>query len=219
MRLKKIVQLACAALAIGASVAAQAATVNFEDQSYNFHNTNFVSDGYKFVTNAPYSYAITTNQQVCSPGCPLSGSMELLLPFGPATVTMTAASGSTFSLNSFLAAGSFNQGSAYDPTTVTITGLLASGGTVTESFGIAASSSNSTLPFTLETANASFADLTSVTFTSSGSSHSVYNGFTLDDIVVNKPSTSAVPESSSMVLMFAGLGMFGIAARRRQIRG
>lgn len=219
MRLNKFVQVACAALAMGASVAAQAATVNFEDQSQNFYNTNFVSDGYRFVANDPYGYAITTSQQVCSPGCPLSGSMELLMPFGPSSVTMSAASGSTFSLGSFLAAGTFNQGAAYDANTITITGLLASGATVTESFGIAASSGSTTLPFTLETVNASFANLTSVTFTSSGSPYSLYNGFTLDDIVVDTPTTSAVPESSSMVLMLAGLGMFGIAARRRQIRG
>ena len=156
MSFKNIVQLACAAIVIGASAGAQATTVNFNDQPVNYFNINFVSDGYRFVTSGPFGYAVTSDQQACSPECPLSGSVELLLPFGPSSVTMTAANGAAFSLGSFLGAGTFDQNSNEDPTSITVVGQLASGGTVSESFNIVASGSGP-LPFTLETANASFA--------------------------------------------------------------
>lgn len=218
MNFKNIVQLACTAVVIAASTGAHATTVNFEDQPSSGYNTNFVSDGFRFVASGSYGLAFTTSSNVCSPSCPVSGSMELLLPYGPSSVVMTSATGAAFSLDSFLAAGTFNQGAQVDATTITVTGVLASGGTVSESFGIATSGTGS-LPFTLETANASFADVTSLTFTSSGASNTAFDGFALDDITVGAPLTSAVPESSSVALMLAGLGMLGIAARRRQSRG
>lgn len=215
MNIKKIAQLVGLAAAIGGSAAAHATVVNFNDQGNNYGNTNFVSDGFRFSTSSPFGSVFTTSSQVCSPACPVSGSVELLIPYGPSTVTLTAANGSPFDLTNFLAAGTFNLsswGPNYDPTTITITGHLVTGGTVTESFGIA-SSGNGALPFTLESANASFTNLSSVTFTSSGSDFPIYNGFALDDVNV-----TAVPENSSTALMLAGLGLVGLVARRRKAR-
>lgn len=214
MNIKKIAQLACLAAAIGGSAAAHATVVDFNDQPIKYDNLDFVSGGFRFQTSDAYNYAFTTNQQVCGPACPMSGSIELLMPLGPVTTTMTAANGSPFDLTSFLAAGTFNQtfqAPNDNPTTITIVGHLVTGGTVTESFQIVSSGAAGPLPFTLESANASFTNLSAVTFTSSGAEASVYNGFALDDVNV-----SAVPENSSTALMLAGLGLVGLVARRRK---
>jgi len=217
MNFKNFIQLACTTIVAVASAGAHATTVNFEDQSLNFFNTRFDSDGFNFANSGLYGYAVTTSSNVCSPACPVSGSMELLMPYGSSVVVMTSATGGAFSLGSFKAAGTFDQNNSNDPTTITVAGLLASGGTVSESFSIVSTGSGS-LPFTLETANASFADVTSLTFTSSGAQNATYNGFTLDDITVGAPLTSAVPESSSIAMLLAGLGVLGVAVRRRQSR-
>jgi hypothetical protein len=216
MNIKKIAQLACLAAAIGAGTAAHATVVDFNDQPYSYQNTNFVSNGFRFVSSGPFGYAFTTASQVCSPECPVSGSTELLMPYGPSSVTLTAANSSPFDLASFMAAGTFDLsswGPNYTPTTINVVGHLVTGGTVTESFQIASTGSGP-LPFTLETANASFTNLSSVTFSSSGSAYDIYNGFALDDVNV-----TAVPENSSTALMLAGLGLVGLVARRRKARG
>jgi hypothetical protein len=67
------------------------------------------------------------------------------------------------------------------------------------------------LNFTQFFANGSFSNLVSVTFSSSGSSWEGMNGFTLDNIVA-----LPVPEPASYAMLFAGLGLIGMMARRQR---
>ncbi len=215
MQFDQIARHASLAAVIGLTTCAHAAVVDFNDQP-DVKTTDFVSDGFHFVIDNPFGIAYTTARQICSPECPVSGSVELIDAYGPSTVTMTSASGATFSLNSFLAAGSFNFGTD-GPKTVTVTGQLASGGTVSTYFRISdigSGDGSGPLPFILETLNSSFAGLTSATFSSSGALYQTFDGLTLDDIAVNVPK-APVPESSSTALMLAGLALVGLLARPR----
>lgn len=212
MQLRQATRILLAS-AVAATATAHATVVNFNDQAQWGNTANFVSDGYRFVTTSAVSNILTA-VQVCGPACPVSGSMELLLPYGPSSVTMSAANGHVFNLDSFLGAASFDfndNGFTSDlPTTLTVTGRLAAGGAVTQSFALATIGSGP-LPFTLDTLNSSFNGLSAVSFSSTGSADALFNGFTLDDIKV-----SAVSESSSLAMMLGGLGALGAMVRRRR---
>jgi VCBS repeat-containing protein len=124
--------------------------------------------------------------------------------FAPATITLTQTDGAAFSLLSIDLARNF----AFDPApTVTFTGTLASGGTVTESFSVTtpsgAPSSFQTFSFT------GFTDLASVSWDQAGPTAGLSQ---FGDIRLS----AAVPEPSSLALASVGvLGCLLLAWRRR----
>ena len=216
----RFVNSALTLLLAGVPVFGVAQTVTFEDVP-SHTSGSFVSAGFNFVANG--SSAAAFLGQYCGPACPDNGTTMLISPYGDvgqgqSTVTMSKAGGGSFSLLSFDGAGSFNfnvvawNDPSLIPLSIDVTGSLVGGGTVRQSFAIDNSQNQSG---TLNFSNYSFSgfkNITSVTFSASGSSSAVFNGFTLDNI-----SVSAVPEPESFALMLAGLGILGLAVRRRPI--
>jgi hypothetical protein len=130
-----------------------------------------------------------------------------LAAFAPATVTLTQIGGNPFSLLSIDLARNF----ALDPAPmVTFTGVLAGGGSVTESFSVTSSSP----PNTFQTfAFAGFGDVTSVSWNQSDVNQGVHQ-FTN---VVLDASPASAPEPASLTLFSFGLvGLAGCRLRRRR---
>lgn len=130
-----------------------------------------------------------------------------LAAFAPATVTLTQIGGNPFSLLSIDLARNFS----LDPApTVTFTGGLAGGGSVTESFSVTSSSP----PNTFQTFHfTGFGDVTSVSWNQSDLNQGVHQ-FTN---VVLDTSPASVPEPASLTLFSFGLvGLAGCRLRRRR---
>jgi hypothetical protein len=196
--------LACAAVM---STQAHATTVDFEDVPA-YSQGGFSSNGFDF-TLVGNGAAITPTGSYCGPQCP--DNMDA------ASLTMTKAGGGLFGLSSFDGAGAFNfgDGSTFIPNQIDVTGVLAGGGTVYQSFLIDKSTgANGSLNFTSYAFSSGFNNLVSVRFSSSGSDDPDYNGFSVDNI--NATAVTAVPEAETYAMLLAGLGMMGVVARRRK---
>ena len=206
--------LACAAVV---STQAHAAIVDFEDVPA-YSQGGFSSNGFDF-TLAGNGSAITPTGSYCGPQCPDNGTNYVVAPYNmdAASLTMTRAGGGLFALSSFDGAGAFNfgDGSTFIPNQIDVTGVLAGGGTVYQSFLIDKSTgANGSLNFTSYAFSSGFNNLVSVRFSSSGSDIPDYNGFSVDNI--NATAVTAVPEAETYAMLLAGLGMMGVVARRRK---
>ena len=206
--------LACAAVV---STQAHATTVDFEDVPA-YSQGGFSSNGFDFVLVGDGS-AVTPTGSYCGPQCPDNGTQYVVAPYGvdAASLTMTKAGGGLFALSSFDGAGAFNfgDGSTFIPNQIDVTGVLAGGGTVYQSFLIDKSTGSSGgLDFTSYAFSSSFNNLVSVRFSSSGSAIPEFNGFSVDNI--NATAVTAVPEAETYAMLLAGLGMMGFVARRRR---
>ena len=217
MNLKTLTANALFACGAILSIHAQAVTVDFEDVPA-YTDVDFSSNGFDFSLVGDGA-AITSTGAFCSPQCPDNGTRYFVAPFGPETtsLTMTKIGGGLFGLSSFDGAGAFNfgEGSNSIPNQIDVTGVLAGGGTVYQSFQIDKSTgSNGGLNFTSYAFSSGFTNLVSVRFSSSGSEWAEYNGFSVDN--VNAIAVSAVPEVETYGMLVAGLGVMGFIARRRR---
>jgi hypothetical protein len=206
--------LACAAVV---STQAHATIVDFEDVPA-YSQGGFSSNGFDF-TLAGNGAAITPTGSYCGPQCPDNGTNYVVAPYNmdAASLTMTRAGGGLFALSSFDGGGAFNfgDGSTFIPNQIDVTGVLAGGGTVYQSFLIDKSTgANGSLNFTSYAFSSGFNNLVSVRFSSSGSDNPDYNGFSVDNI--NATAVTAVPEAETYAMLLAGLGMMGVVARRRK---
>lgn len=129
-----------------------------------------------------------------------------LAAFSPATITLLQTSGNPFSLDSIDLARNF----AFDPApSVTFTGILAAGGTISQTFAVTTSSP----PLAFQTFNfTGFTDLTAVQWDQG------VDGIHQFGNVHLTPSTSSVPEPSSMALLVAGIAVIGGCASRKKAR-
>ena len=178
----------------------------------------FSSNGFDFILVGEGAI-VTPTGSFCGPQCPDNGTLYAVAPYGidSASLTMTKAGGGLFGLSGFDGAGAFNfgDGSSSIPNQIDVTGVLAGGGTVYQSFLIDKSTGgNGSLNFTSYAFSSGFNNLVSVRFSSSGSDFPQFNGFSVDNI--NATAVTAVPEAETYAMLLAGLGMMGLIARRRK---
>jgi hypothetical protein len=209
--------LACLIFSI--PLQSNANTITFQNvpTSTIFNNGTFSSGGFNFsvATNVAY----VTGVQYCSPLCPVNGSQFFLAPYA-ATLTMSQTGGGTFGLTGFDGAGAFNfnvpgWGSQFIPTQINVIGQLSGGGSVSQSFLIDKTTNPAgTLNFTSYLFNSAFTNLTSVAFSSSGSTNPTFNGFSVDNIITGG---NAVPAPATSALLLTGLGLIGFTRRRKTL--
>lgn len=208
--------LACGAI-LAVQAQAHAMIVDFEDVPA-YIEEDFSSNGFDFILVGEGA-TVTPTGSFCGPQCPDNGTKYVVAPYSTdsASLTMTRSGGGLFGLTGFDGAGGFNfgDGSTFIPNQIDVTGVLAGGGTVYQSFQIDKSTgSNGGLNFTSYAFSSSFNNLVSVRFSSSGSADPQFDGFSVDN--VNATAVTAVPETETYAMLLAGLGMTGFVARRRR---
>jgi hypothetical protein len=164
---------------------------------YSSQGFTLTSTSGGFVFNSPD----TGNGSPQPPGTnPFYAGANGLAAFAPSTITLTQTGGGPFSLLSIDLARNF----AFDPApTVTFTGTLAGGGTVSDTFTVTNPSTFQTFNFT------GFSGLASVSWDQPVFTDGLHQ---FSNIHLSTP----VPEPSSLVLLASGgIGLFGYARLRK----
>jgi hypothetical protein len=144
-----------------------------------------------------------SNSSLSSTGGNYTGSTALFSNYRDEPVVLTQADGGAFNLYSIDIANLFTQSvSPFSQTTstITFTGLLRSGGTVTQLYTTTADDLLHTVNFS------SFNDLTSVSWVQEGMPYHQFDNVTVSPTAVPEPGTIAV----------LGLGALGLLRRRRR---
>ncbi|TWT42599.1 PEP-CTERM motif protein [Thalassoglobus neptunius] len=179
-------------------------TAGFQDNGFNFTSTS---------TNGIFG-AATASPLFMNPIGPDNGSNRYLISHSDDTViSMTQANGNPFSLLSFMGGEAHIGVLSLWASDIQVTGFLAGGGTVTETFALDGIHDGAGgLPdFQQFNLSGSFSNLTEVQFRGLGGNTSLF--YTLDNISVDT-SVAPVPEPSSMALL--GIGSIGLFLRRRR---
>ncbi len=205
---KKIATAVAIAATLLTVAPAQATVIDFNAlplHTWFQSGTVMTNNGFAIRSNSAGSYqGIVGNTYTCGPACPDNGT-NYLLAHG-AGFNFAAVKGSAFSLNSFHGGEAHMGATGLWAKNIQVTGTLASGGTVVQSFALdwiqdAQGPAADFQQFNLN----GFSNLTSVSFTGIGGN----NFFTLDNLNV-----SEVPEPASFALL--GLGLLGLALSRRK---
>lgn len=200
-----------ATLTLGAGTASSA-IVGFEDLAVspggNFISGDLVSSGFNFDSSANHLHrsnnAFSGN----------SGSTFLVIDDfdGSNVLTMTQVGGAAFSLSS-MGLGEWNPGGGL-ASAVTVTGLLAGGGTVQTTFSLdGVVSDGTTNNFQTFNFGSGWSNLLGVQFDATAGTGSSY--WALDNISVGA-ANAAVPEPATLALV--GLSLAGLAVTRRGSR-
>ncbi len=161
---------------------------------------SFVSENGFTVADMPTGNGLRSVAPDGGFGLNYTGSVALFNFAEGGITTLTQNSGGPFNLNRIDLANYLVQALIAGGDTVNFTGHVRGGGTVTQSFTLAASDALQTFAF-----NASFTNLTSVTFVQDD----IGNQF--DNIVV-----TPVPAPSSLAVFTGLAGIGGLALRRRR---
>jgi hypothetical protein len=198
--------------------AAQAVTVDFEGLTNSFVITNSISSGGLTFTASTGQVGVIANGNICSPICPDSGSASFI--FGspatfPASVSPLVITGANaFSLSGLDYAELGPAGYGANSLSLTITGILAGGGSLSRQLEIdqIIDGPGGVNDFQRVMFDSVFAQgvFSSVEISGARADAST-GGFSLDNLVV-----SFVPEPSSWSLMILGFGAVGAAMRRRR---
>lgn len=170
---------------------------------YSSQGFDLISSSGGFVFNSPD----TGNGSPQTVGNnPFYAGANGLASFSPATITLLQSSGDPFSLLSIDLARNF----AFDPApSVTFTGILAAGGTISQTFSVTTSSP----PLTFQTFDfTGFTGLTAVQWDQPSFTAGLHQFGNIN----LSPDTSSVPEPSSLALLAAGIATIGGYARRKK---
>ena len=189
--------------------------IDFESQTLDW-TTGFQDNGFDFTSTSSAGLfgAATASPLFLNPIGPDNGSSRYLLSHNADTViSMTQANGNPFSLLSFMGGEAHLGVSTLWASDIEVTGFLAGGGTVVQSFALDGihDGAGGQPDFQLFNLSGSFSNLTEVQFRGLGGNTSLF--YTLDNISVDT-SVSPVPEPSSMALL--GIGSIGMFLRRRR---
>jgi hypothetical protein len=205
--------------ATGAPVSAGNIVLNFSDIGAENPEPTSVSSPYQsqgYTLTSTNGWAFNSpdrgNGTTQTPGSNLYyAGANALAAFAPATITLTQTNGNPFSLLSIDLARNFE----FDaPPTVTFTGTLEGGGTVTDTFTVTTLPPPSPPAFQTFTFTG-FDDVTSVSWDQPQFPEPLHQ-FT-NITLATTPFIDPVPEPSSLIL--AGVGALGLAFLARQRRG
>ena len=201
MMFRRLFKLAAATAVLGASAAANATVVNFDSLAnsgqYQFagDGTTYAENGLTFTSNFASSQALLVwGAQSGNDADPLGAT--LAQNYFSQYLTISKTGGGAFTLNSIDIADVYNRGYAdtVNYTWVDAGGSHSSSVTLDDQVG-------------LQTFDFNLSGVTSFALEASGT-------FQMDNVTYN--ASSAVPESSSLALMAAGLLVVAGAVRRRK---
>jgi hypothetical protein len=194
-------------LVLLAAAVPHAENLSFDEVSPGLH-ASVNSQGF-VVTSYPAFFVSSDQPTFCSPECAFNGSPSLLSQNGINPIILSRADSSPFHLLAFDYAEQ-TVGSPVSASSLQVTGVLASGGSVVASFLLDGINDGSGPldDFQLAVLAGSFRNLDSVSFVGIGGPTS--DRYSLDNIVV-----VAIPEPSTGFL--AAEGLLGLALFRRRL--
>jgi hypothetical protein len=210
-----------AGLALSGAANAAPVTIDFENYSGSqLEIPPVVSGGFNF-TPATGNLAVLANGAACGPNCAANGTETLVMGAGSGTnpastgpLTMVNASGTNFYLLAFDYAEFVQGGHVTNAVSITVTGNLFGGGTVSQTLNLDGINDGPGGVGDFETSSlASFwasSLLTSVDFTSTLASGGPNGGYQLDNINV-----SFAPEPGMLALLGLAAAGLGFAGRRK----